>query len=99
LPDDHPSRMAFQVCVDHPEYVVTPTGRSRQSPEIVCRTNDEAHAKRVFHTYAKVLGGAAPDSFAPVADTREDAKRLASLEREVDQLRAVVAGLADAKKK
>lgn len=101
LPEDHSSRMAYEVRVDHPEWCQSSDGpRTRQSPEVVCRTNDEAHAKYVYGSYAKLLGGEAPASFTPsAAAPREESKRLASMERELDELRAVVLELQGGGKK
>lgn len=98
LPENDPSECRYCVTVFHPSRVLHTEGsigrpESRQEPEIVYRGCDEAHAKRTYHTYAKVLGGAAPDSFDPKPSALADAdatKRIASLERTVDEMRAAI---------
>ena len=95
LPEGDPSECRYCVTIVHPRNVAHSEGSvgrpsSEQEPEIVYRGNDEAHAKRVYHGYAKVLGGAAPDSFDPKPGGGADAKRIASLERQVDEMRAAI---------
>lgn len=98
LPDDHPSECGWEVTVLHPKAIQHTEGSvgrptSVQEPEIVHRGNDERHAKYVYAQYAKVLGGKAPSDFDAAPSPRDDAKRMASLEREVDELRAIVDSL------
>lgn len=97
LADDDPSCCQFCVTIVHPAIVAHTEGSvgrpaSKQEPEIVYRGNDEAHAKRVYHGYAKILGGAAPDSFDPKPETTTgaDTKRIASLEKQLDEMRAAI---------
>lgn len=98
-PDDDPSGTKFSVIVDHPKEVATPNGRSKQEPEIVWRGNDEAAAKNAYATYCEILGGSAPTGYkTAAANPREDGKRIASLERELDELRQVVEELRGKKK-
>ena len=97
LPDDDPSQMRYQVCIHHPEYVVTPTGRSRQEPEIVSRTNDETIAKRTYAVYLRLLGGTPPAEYDPPA--ADPSARVLDLERDLaralDRLDGVLARLDD----
>lgn len=89
-PDDDPSGVRFCVCVHHPEFVQTPTGRSRQEPEIVWRGNDEAAAKDAFATYCTILGGTPPTGFARKAESSGGgaSARVAELEKELGRVLA-----------
>lgn len=90
LPDDDPSGVRFQVCVHHPEFVVTPTGRYRQDVEIVYRSNDEDAAKNAYATYCKLLGGTPPKEFEPKASAVASAAspRVLELEKELGRVLA-----------
>lgn len=103
LPDDDLSGCRFQVTIHHPKIVRHTEGSvgrpsSEQEPEIVSRTNDEAVAKRVYHTYAKILGGEPPAEFDPPPGPKDPGARYVP-RSDYDALLARVSALEEAANK